>query len=179
MGISSRLPGRGQIARVYAIAVLFIYGWTMMWFFWKLPGWLNFLNAGEILTVLAYALGANLLESLAALCFPIGMALALPWGWFREVFVARGAALMLTGLGFLMVAANEFKNRDELPGLLRVAWSPVLSLVGVVIIVYLAGRIGILRRALELLADRATIFLYVSVPLSVLAALVVAARWLR
>jgi hypothetical protein len=179
LGTSSRLPERGQIAQVYAVAVLLIYGWTIMWFFWKLPAWLHFLNAGEILTVLIYALGTSFIESLIALCLPLAFALALPVGWFRRVFVARGAALMLAVLGSLMAVAFQFQNREELPGILRAVWPVPMILLGIGVFVHLAGRIPILRRSLEVIADRATIFLYVTLPLSTISLVVLAARWLR
>jgi hypothetical protein len=176
---SNRLPGWGQIARVYAISVLLIYGWTILWFFWKLPAWLHFLNAGEITTVLVYALGTSLVESIIAVCLPLALALVLPIQWFSQVFVARGAALMLAALGSLMAVAFQFENREELPAMLRAVWPMLLIVLGIGVLVHLAGRISILRHALELIADRATIFLYVTVPLSALALLVLAARWLR
>ncbi|HSR19847.1 MAG TPA: hypothetical protein VLL49_02935 [Anaerolineales bacterium] len=179
MGISRRLPSWPQVAQVYAVIVLMVYGWTIMWFLWKVPSWLAFLSAGEMLAVLAYALAANLIESLAVLCVPVCVGIILPQKWFNDAFVARAAALMLAGIGASIFVALQFKDRDVLPSLLVGPWRPALMLLGIAVGVYLAGRFAILRRALELLADRATIFLYVSLPLSLLAMLTLAARWLR
>ena len=177
MGTSSRLPSRQQVTQVYAIIVLLLYGWTMLWFLWKLPSWLGFLTVGEILTVLAYSLSTNFVESLAALCVPVAFALILPRAWFRDAFVARGATMMIASLGALMLAAGNFRNRDELPYLLVGAWRPALVLLGIAAAAFLAGHVGKLRGLVEALADRATIFLYAALPLSILSILVIAARW--
>lgn len=179
MGTSSRLPSWQQIARVYAIIVLMLYGWTMMWFLWKLPSWVGFLTVGEILAVLAYSLSINFIESAAGMSLPLLLGLVLPRSWFLDAFVARGAALMMAGLGAVMLAASQFRNRDELPSLLMGDWRTAMMLVGIGAVVFLAGRIGVLRKAIEALADRATIFLYASVPLSALSMLIVVLRWLR
>jgi len=178
LGIFRRLPPRQQVAQVYAITVLLLYSWTTLWFLWKLPSWLGFLNTGEILTIAAYSLATNFIESLAVLSAPVILALALPDAWFRRVFVARGSALMMTGIGAMMVLTYQYTNKDELPQLLRSAWPPALMLFVVAAGVYFAGRVRLLRWGLEGLADRATIFLYASVPLSILSLLVIAVRWL-
>jgi len=47
----------------------------------------------------------------------------------------------------------------------------------ILFIVYLAGRLNPFKRVLELLADRAIIFLYISLPLSILSLVVVLIRW--
>src|SRR5512140_447536 len=98
----SKIPTWQQIVPVYAVIVLVIYTWTILWFFWKLPSWTFFLNVGEMLTMLAYSLATNFAESLLVLCGPLVLGLVLPRKWFSEVFVARGAALSLAGLGYMM-----------------------------------------------------------------------------
>jgi membrane-anchored protein YejM (alkaline phosphatase superfamily) len=36
-----------------------IYSWTILHFFWRLPGWLYFMSIGEVLTVYAYSMATN------------------------------------------------------------------------------------------------------------------------
>jgi cytochrome bd-type quinol oxidase subunit 1 len=155
-----------------------IYSWTILLFFHKLPNWLYFLTPGEIGISLAYALATNLLESLAALCVPLVISLALPPKWFREAFVARGAALGLSGLGFMMDLAYHFRLSEDYPKLLPTTWALEVILVLIVLFVFAAGRVAILRRMLEALADRATVFLYFSIPVSLLAFVTVIVRWI-
>lgn len=172
----SRLPTWAQIAPVYAVIVLIVYSWTILWFFWRMPGWLYYLNAGEILMAYAYSMATNFVESLVVLSGLLILGIALPKKWFCDVFVARGAALVMAGLGYMMYLGDQFKNTVDFPKLALQAWTVAVAVVGILLIVFLAGRISIIRRVLELLADRATVFLFISIPLSTLAMLVIVAR---
>lgn len=171
-----RLPRRAQVIPVYGVIAIVIYTWTLMRFFWKLPSWLYFLNGGEIVASLAYLLVINFLESLAFLCGPLLLALVLPKSWFREVFVARGTGLALAGLGGMMLLAEQFNNFNDYPTLALPLWPVLLALGVIAALVYLCGRVALLRRLLEAVADRVSIFAYVLTPLSLLALALVAVR---
>ena len=157
--------------------VALIYIWTSLWFFWKLPSWLFFLNTGEIVIAFAYALATNLVESVAVLCAPLVLSMTLPKGWFYDRFIARGASLAISGLGFMMYLAFQFKTKDDYPSLSLKAWSLALALGIILFIVYLAGRLSLLRKLIEFLADRAIIFLYISLPLSIISLIIIIIRW--
>ena len=178
MGISSRLPSRQHLAQVYAIIVLITYSWTILWFLWKLPSWRIFLTAWEILGVLAFSLTTALVESLVVLCIPVALAVCLPGSWFREVFVSRGGSLAATALGYMMFLNDKFKHETLYPELPVDAWLLALPLAAIVLIPYAAGRISGLRTIAESFADRATVFLYVMLPLSGFSMIVVVVRWL-
>jgi hypothetical protein len=156
--------------------MLMIYTWTLMRFFWKLPSWSYFLNGGEILTMLAYALVTNFAESLAVLCGPLFLALVLPRKWFGDVFVARGAALAIGALSYSMYVGEQFNNFTEYPDLSLPTWTVLAAMAGIAVLVYLFGRIGLLRKVLEEVADRASIFAYILAPVSGLALLLIVAR---
>lgn len=176
---SSRIPTRSQILPVYAVIVLILYSWTIGWFFWKLPGWLYYLNVGEILTMYAYSAATNAVESLLVLCLPLTLVLILPKKWFYDTFVARGACLVMAGLGYMMFLGQQLKNRDDYPSLALPAWSLILACGAIVLSVFIAGRLAVMRKALEWVAEQATIFLYIYVPLSIVSVLVVAIRSVR
>jgi hypothetical protein len=171
LAISRRFPGWGQIAPVYAVIVLILYTWTILWFFWKIPSWLLFMNIQELLSAFAYALATNLLESLAVLSALILASMILPGRWFKDLFVARGAMLAAAGLGWMIFVANQFKIKADYPGWL-IDLSP-LVLVGIILLVVAAGAIPSVRRTIEALAVRLTVFLFLSIPLSVLALFIV------
>ena len=155
---------------------LVIYTWTILWFFWKLPSWLYFLNASEIGIALAYVLVTNFVESLLVLCIPVFLALVLPRKWFLDLFVARGTCLVLFGLGYMIYLAREVQTKVDHPAfsyrLLPLAIAAVLILMAT----FLISRIGPIRKILEAFSDRATIFLYVFMPVSVISMLVVLVR---
>jgi len=174
LGIFKRLPGLDKIAPVYAVIVLLIYGWTIWWFFWNLPAWINFLRLGEILVVYAYALTTNFFESLAVLLGILCLCLILPKKLFLDLFVARGIALAVLGLGYMMYLSSLFVTKETYPSnLLR--WSPAIALL-LAAGAYFLGNRPLLRKAIETFGDRALIFLYLSIPASMIALLVVIFR---
>jgi hypothetical protein len=174
LAIFNRLPKWPQIAAVYAIIVLVAYTWTILWFFWKLPSWLYFLSIGEVLTVFAYAMATNLLESLLVLCLPLGVSLVLPRKWFSEAFVARGVIVVLSALGYAAFIMYQFQSREDYPsGIIRLI--PVVFLASLVL-AYLAGKVKFLVKALDFFAEQATIFLYITLPISLVSLVVVIVR---
>lgn len=176
MGISKRIPGWGEIVPVYAVIVLILYTWTILSFFWLVPNWLFFMTISEILTVLAYSFATNLLESVVVLCVCLLSSLVLPAKWFHDAFVARGSALAMAGLGYLIFIAFQFTNKSIYPTRALSVWGLALAAIVIVLIVHFAGRIRGVRQSIEVLAERTTIFLYVMIPLSVLSVILVAFR---
>ncbi len=176
--ILRRFPRWAQIIPVFGLIVLVIYTWTLMWFFWEVPSWLYYMRTGEILVLLAYAFATNLAESLAVLCGPLILALLLPQKWFSDVFVARGAAVSLAGLGWAIFVAEQFTNKNTYPAFwLKIPTVAVVA-VAIGVIAYLCGRIRIVRKVLEAIADRVSIFAYIAAPLGVISLLVVGIRLL-
>ena len=167
MAIFRKLPGWNQILPVYAVIVLILYTWTILWFFWKIPSWLLFMNLGELLSAFSFAMLTNLLESLVALILVLLPALLLPTRWFSDAFTARGTILAAASLGWLMLVAQQFQIKADYPSAL-IQWSP-LVLAAIFILSVLAGMHPGVRKLIASLADRLTVFLFVSVPLSLLA----------
>ena len=169
-----RMPPAQQMAAVYGVIVLVVYGWTIYWYFWKLPSWLYFMTVGELVTAYAYALPVNFLESLLLFSIPFLWALLLPPLWFRDQFVAQGTALTILAALVLAKYLSVITELQALPPGLN--WIFPLTVVGILAIVFLVGRIKILCKILEEIANRAVIFLYVFLPLSALALIVVFIR---
>ena len=144
---------------------------------WKLPSWLFYLNIGEIAIAYAYSLATNLMESLAVLCGPLILSMILPKEWFFDRFVARGSTLALAGLGYMMYVAFQFKTNADYPSLTLKPWTLALAMVAILFIVYLAGRLNLFGKLIEFIADRAIIFLYISLPLSIFSLVIILIRW--
>lgn len=169
-----RIPKWQELAPVYAVISLFVYSWTMLWFFWRLPGWLYFLSLPEILTNVAYMFMTNLLESTALLVGIVLLAVLLPQRLFSSAFVTRGVCVAVVGLGYMMYLAFQFGDRDDYPTQL-VRLIPLVFLSSLVL-AFLIGKAGFLRRVIENFADRATVLLYVLLALSLVSTLVVIFR---
>jgi hypothetical protein len=133
------------------------------------------LQSGDLLAILSYALSVNLAESLFALAALLVGAIVLPRTWLADAFVTRGSIASAVVLAYAIWLASEFVTRkpaDYPAGIIRLA---PLVLVAAVVAAVAAGKVRAIRNLVEGLADRATIFLYLSVPLSAASAIVVAA----
>lgn len=174
MSIRNRIPPFQQILAVYGLITLIVFDWTIIWFYWKLPSWLFFLNLGDIATVFAYSMATNLLESLFVLCIPLVLALVLPKRWFGDLFVSMASALVIAGLGYTIYVALIVGGVQDYPGDLVHSF-PIVAIL-IIILAFLVGRIPILRKAFEILADRATIFSYIFFPIGIVSLVVVILR---
>ncbi len=174
MVISKRFPGWQAVASVYAIIVLFVYGWTVYWIIWKLPSWIYYLKMTEILSIICYALVVNLLESMVFILGVLLLCLLAPKAWFADRFGPAGTLLSIL-LGFMLIyfsapiqAADTF------------SYTPLIQ-IGVFFLIALGLAMFLPRYQrvaafLDLLADRAKVFLYISLPVSVVALIVVIVR---
>ena len=166
MGISSRFPKWKELAPVYAVIVMMVYGWTIILFSYRLPGWLYSLNLGEILNNLAYSISVNFLESLVVLLGVVLLSVILPGVAFRDAFISRGVILSALTLGLMMYIASQFSTKQYYPSEI-IRWSPLI-LAGIGVVAFFVGRVALLRRVVEWFADRAIIFLYISIPFSLI-----------
>jgi hypothetical protein len=82
--------------------------------------------------------------------------------------------LVSLGLGYLMVFASLFGKEGAYPRDLLL-WSP-LAFVVIFLFSLFLGRVALVKNLAEAITDRLTIFLYVTVPLSVFALLLVIVR---
>jgi hypothetical protein len=172
--IFKRFPAWDQIAPVYAVSVLVLYGWTLLWFLWKFSGWLYQLTIPEILVVLAYSLFTSFLESLIVTGLPALAAALLPGRWLKEGFAGKGIALIVPVLGYMIALAFQFQNKTDYPTDL-LNWAPGIVALSV-LLAWTVARVAILRRAVEWFGDRLTVFLYLSIPASLISLVVVAVR---
>jgi hypothetical protein len=173
-GSIHRFPTLRENIQVYAVVAVPVYAWTILWLFWELPSWLNFLAVDEIVPIFAYALTTNLLESVLILAGLNFFCFLLPAHWFQDSFIVRSFLFLLPALGFLMYYASLFKEEVDPPASLLL-WSPVVF-VACVFASLLLSRIPTVKNLVESIADRLTIFLYLIVPLSLLALLLVLVR---
>jgi hypothetical protein len=172
--LAKRMPTSQQLAPVYGVIVLIVYGWTIYWYIWKLPSWLYFLTLGEMAVAFAYAMVVNFLESALVLAVPVLFCLLLPSRWFRDQFVAQGTALVIFSLAALIKYLAVIITLQAIPAGMGV--SVLLVVAGIVFAVFLVGRVGFLRNIVSEIASRATIFLYIFIPISVISILVVVGR---
>lgn len=164
-----KLPSQVDIAAVYAIIVLMIYSWTILWFLWKLPSWMYFMQAHELLFILSTSIATNFAESLLVLFGIIFLAVIAPPKWFADKFIVRGPGLVILSLGYLMFLAFQFQE-EAYPKFL-VLFSPIFFIFSFILI-YFLPKIRLIARAIEFIARQSVIFLYIYIPLSIISVLI-------
>ena len=174
MPIKNKLPRLAQVYPVYAIIVILTYGWTIYWALWKLPSWLDFLPLGQIGAIFCYLMATNLIESLLVLVGVLIISLILPKKWFHDVFVSRGSVLAASALIPIMVFEYNYDKPADYFYKFPLYLPLIVLIAGV--LAFLAGWIQIVRKAVEVFAENAVIFLFISLPVSILSLIVVIVR---
>ncbi len=176
--MSKRLPHINEMISIFAVISFITYGWTLLAFFWKLPSWLKYLTYGEILTVYSYSLLTNFIESMVFLAFILFWCVILPARFLRDVFILRGTIFAFSLLGAIMFVLGFYT--DDNPVLMGTlpAWLviPTLSILLMVLLDTLSRYVRPAAPALLWLSDRLIVFLYINLPLTIFALLVVAVR---
>jgi len=172
--IRNKFPDLEQLAKVYSVIVAMIYPWSMLRFFWRLSSWLYFSTLTDIAFVFNYMVVVNLLESLFVLIWPVLMSLFLPAKWFYKDFVSKGSIMVLLGLGYFMYFADHLNSQAPFP-LDLVYIAPFVGIL-ILILVFLLGSIRVVNDLVSEVTNRLIIFLYISIPVSILSVLIVLAR---
>jgi hypothetical protein len=175
---TGRLPNRQNILGVYAVIVFMVYSWTLITSFYKLPSWMYYLTVGQILSVYAYAFSVDFLESILVLAgvLILDLTLFLALRNMAE-FQSRSILVVLGVLVSFMTRLIAFPDYEEIEMFLsgEPSWLAVaLPLVFVVAIAVSKIKWG--RKILEGITERASVFLYIYLPLSFVSLLVVFIR---
>jgi hypothetical protein len=102
------------------------------------------------------------------------MSIILPQKWFYDRFRTRSISLVLFGLGYLIYLDKKLYADSPFP-LTLVRWIPMAVIV-ILVLVFLVDRVGFFRKVLDELANRLTVFLYISIPISVISLLAILIR---
>jgi len=167
----ARLPKFSEIVSVFAVIVFFVYGWMLWIVIWKIPSWLYLMSPSEIVASLAYSFNEVFWESLFMLGLLLLACMILPARFLRHAFVVRAswaAFVIITSI----IAYFYISLHMRLPFWI---WTTgTLSLAGT--LGFLSTRWSWLSRLAVGVSDKLTIFLYVHVPLSLLAILLILFR---
>lgn len=168
----NRFPKLPQTLPVYAVIVFITYGWVLVKFFWNLPAWMFFLSAGEIAGILWYSLAHTFLESLFMIGVLIFAAALLPSGWLAQKFSVVGTIVSLTLFIFIAVYLYFVPEKDSLK---NIFWA-VGAFLTAILISYVALRVERIGRIIFLGADRFVVFLYIQIPITIIALIAIMAR---
>ena len=131
---------------------------------------MKILTPNEIGAVLAYTFVTDLAKSLLILAGLIGVSIVMPLKWFHDDFVVRGGLSVLFSSAFMMFLVFNSIPFDQLNNYV------IGGLLHFAFLHFIIGYVSPLRKIIDVLADRSTIFLYISIPSSVLALIIVLIR---
>ena len=174
MKVASRFPSLKQVAPVYSVIVVAIYGFSIIRFFWRVPSLINYSTIGQVGVIFSYMVVVNLIESLMIMCAPIALSMMLPGKWFFEQFVAKGVLLVSMVLGYFGYISSHINTEEDFPYSL-VKWAPLVFIL-ILVLVFLLARIKFLTKVLEWVAEQLEVFLTLSLPISMIALVVVLVR---
>jgi hypothetical protein len=166
MFILKRLPNRQAILQVYAVIAVMLSGWTITAFLWKLSAWLLILNIGEILTVFAYSMVVNLIESLIVLLLLLIACVGLSPSLLRDHFAVRGT-ILAAGLIGSLIAFVKFHMEFGIQSGFRLFIGPLIVLLLTAILLSFPSRFRFgraLHSAVLWISDRMIVFLYILLP---------------
>jgi hypothetical protein len=174
LNLIKKIPSLEKISPVYAVVVAMVYSWSLLRFFWKLPSWINYSSVGEITVFFAYMIVINLIESILVCFAPILLSIVLPQKWFYDRFVTKGTLLVAMGLSYFMYFDNHLHYQKPFP--LDLVYITPLIIVAIIVLVFLIDWVGILDTILKEITSRLTVFLYISIPVSLISLLTVLVR---
>jgi hypothetical protein len=178
--ISSRLPDWNSIWLVFAVVCLVLYGWTIANITWKLNSWLTTLTAWEIFSVISYLMVINFLEACLVMAGLLGLCVILPASLMKDQFVSRALVIALCILGsmglHLQINSGGLGRRIVFIQTLKQWW--LITFLLTIALAWFLPKVRFVSRALQEFADRATVFLYILMPLTALGFIVIIFRFL-
>ncbi len=172
--VRERLPALSDVLSVAGLVTLIAYSWTLLGAFNKLPSWILIFSVSELAGIFAYALLVSLLDSVLVMMATLLIGFLMPPQWICRDFIAKGGILVIIFMGSPVLFHFMGQNFYEVS-------NAILFLVIILVLVFAAClflllRVPLFRRGICFLVERSRIFLYIYLPLSALALLIVIIR---
>jgi hypothetical protein len=157
-------PAWPEIVPAFSISALVCYSWTVVAFLRSLTvNWVLFLRSDEVLAVASYLLVSAFFESALLTALLVLLSGVLPRGLLAERFRLRASLLSLSLLGSIAAYMQFFEIRDlATNGVTWLLWW-LAAAAGLVLSANSAPRFA---AAVETLADRSIVLLYLFLPVT-------------
>jgi hypothetical protein len=173
--IVNRFPKLRELTLVYAVNVVMLYTFSLWFSFEDMSrNWILYLAGGDIVGVLAYIIIGAFVESLLMIIFLTLSYSLIPPSIARGRFVLYGAILSFTFLLALMLRDGTYVGVDDFLKTTNMVF--IFFAVSALILALAAEWKQPIRAFIESFADRCAVFLYIYMPLSLLAIIVVIFR---
>jgi hypothetical protein len=177
--LTARMPDRGAVLSIYSVLVCLLYSWTLFASFFAFPSWIFYLDLTQLASLYSYSFVLSFIESIFALI--IVLFLEFLWvniaGVHHEDFRSRTVMYILVLLTSSVIRLYNSRGYESITKFLDgegMWWvGTFLAAIGMALA---APRIAWLRSVLEGFADRAIIFLYIYLPLSLISLVIVVMR---
>jgi len=176
--ITRRVPPTSAILGLYGVIVFFIFSWTLLVSFYKFPSWILYLTIDQILVIYAYNFSVNVAESLLALAVMLLLELTVFFIFMnKDEMQTRPTLLFIFILGSAMWRLLLFQNYQAASAFVEgetLWWAITLALAfpGAMFL----AKIKFIQKAVEAFAERATVFLYIYLPLGLVSLIVISIR---
>ncbi len=177
--LAARMPDRGAVLSVYSVLVCLLYSWTLFTSFFALPSWIYFLDLFDLVALYAYSFVFDFIDTIFALI--IVLTFEFVWmlipGMRREDFRPRTVMYTLVLLTSSAIRLYNLRGYEGITKFLEgegVWW--IGAFVLAILLAVIAPRIAWVRALLEGFADRAVVFLYIYLPLSLMSLIIVIIR---
>lgn len=167
--IRKKIPGWQEITPVYGLIVLLSYGWMIYTFSWNFPAWILFQSTESIVVTFIYGLAFELIESTGIMLCIIFLCIILPSSWLRDDFVFTGGIFIILLLIGIMYTIHT-------GALSNITITESVFLASAIIIKLASLRYPVIKKPIETLADRSIIFIYISLPSSIISLIIVIFR---
>jgi hypothetical protein len=175
---SKQFPDKKDIVGVYAVIVFLLYSWMLVTSFYMLPSWMFYLTIGQILSLYAYSFSLNLFESILLLAGILILEFTIFLGFKKDQeFQSRSILLVVFLLGVMMTRLIVFKGYEESSAFVSsefLWWG--IGLPTSLLLAVVGAKMKWLQYALNVISERLTIFLYIYIPLSFFALIIVLIR---
>jgi len=174
MFMRNRFPESEEIISVYAVGVTMLYTFTLVAAFGDFSrNWILYLDAVDILSLFAYMITGSFIESLLVIIFLLFIGFLLPPKVMRGRFVLYGVIVMITFFSALALQEGTPLEINVLSNSTMVFKAFAGSAFALAL---LGERFRVIRKVIEDVADRCVVFLYIYMPLSLIAIIIVIFR---
>lgn len=176
--LSRQWPDKKDIMGIYAVIVFLVYSWMLVTSFYMLPSWMFYLSIGQILSLYAYSFSINLFESILLLAGVLILEFTIFLGLRNnQEFQPRSILLVVFLLGLMMARLIVFKGYEEASTFVstELLWWGI-GLPTSLLLAVIGSKMRWLQSLLNIISERLTIFLYIYIPLSFIALIVVLIR---
>jgi hypothetical protein len=173
--LKNHFPKLQEIILVFAVNVVILYTFSLWFSFHDFSrNWILYLDLEDILGVFAYIMIGAFIEALLIIGFLIFVYFLLPPSITQGRFVLYGTILTITFLLALMLRAETLVGISHILKNNNMVF--IFFIISALTLSFVAEQIKTVRSIIETFADRCVIFLYIYLPLSLLAAVIIAIR---